>query len=90
MKFIKKLFRRGAASVIPEPSDRETVDVSSGLYPLKVDAIMRAANGGDTRDQCRLAAELLDAFDNTGNAVKKKDDTHKMANANKAFAHYRW
>ena len=37
-----------------------------------------------------LAAELLDAFDNTGNAVKKKDDTHKMANANKAFAHYRW
>ena len=37
-----------------------------------------------------LAAELLDAFDNTGHAVKKKDDTHKMANANKAFAHYRW
>ena len=37
-----------------------------------------------------LAAELLDAVDNTGNAVKKKDDTHKMANANKAFAHYRW
>ena len=37
-----------------------------------------------------LAAELLDAFDNTGTAVKKKDDTHKMANANKAFAHYRW
>ncbi|HOG49890.1 MAG TPA: 30S ribosomal protein S7 [Lentisphaeria bacterium] len=37
-----------------------------------------------------LASELLDAFDNTGNAVKKKDDTHKMANANKAFAHYRW
>ncbi len=37
-----------------------------------------------------LAAELLDAFDNTGNAVKKRDDTHKMANANKAFAHYRW
>ncbi|MDD4097740.1 MAG: 30S ribosomal protein S7 [Lentisphaeria bacterium] len=37
-----------------------------------------------------LASELMDAFDNTGNAVKKKDDTHKMANANKAFAHYRW
>ncbi|OPZ28929.1 MAG: 30S ribosomal protein S7 [Lentisphaerae bacterium ADurb.BinA184] len=37
-----------------------------------------------------LAAELLDAFDNTGNAVKKRDDTHKMAAANKAFAHYRW
>ncbi|MBN2450196.1 MAG: 30S ribosomal protein S7 [Lentisphaeria bacterium] len=37
-----------------------------------------------------LAAELMDAYDNTGNAVKKRDDTHKMANANKAFAHYRW
>jgi small subunit ribosomal protein S7 len=38
----------------------------------------------------RLAAELLDAYNNRGAAVKKKDDTHKMAEANKAFAHYRW
>lgn len=37
-----------------------------------------------------LAGELLDAFENTGNSIKKRDDTHKMANANKAFAHYRW
>lgn len=37
-----------------------------------------------------LAYEMMDAFNNTGNAVKKKEDTHKMANANKAFAHYRW
>lgn len=37
-----------------------------------------------------LAAELLDALNNTGGAVKKKEDTHKMAEANKAFAHYRW
>ncbi len=37
-----------------------------------------------------LAAELLDAFNNTGTSVKKKDATHKMAVANKAFAHYRW
>ncbi len=37
-----------------------------------------------------LASEILDAFDNTGASVKKKDDTHKMAQANKAFAHYRW
>jgi len=37
-----------------------------------------------------LANELFDAFNNTGNAVKKRDDVHKMANANKAFAHYRW
>jgi len=38
----------------------------------------------------RLAAELIDAAQLRGNAVKKKDDTHKMADANKAFAHYRW
>ncbi|NJD56604.1 MAG: 30S ribosomal protein S7 [Nitrospirae bacterium] len=38
----------------------------------------------------RLAGELLDAFNNTGSSIKKKEDTHKMADANKAFAHYRW
>jgi len=38
----------------------------------------------------RLAGELLDAANNTGSSVKKKEDTHKMAEANKAFAHYRW
>ncbi len=38
----------------------------------------------------KLAAELIDAFNNRGSAVKKKDDTHRMAEANKAFAHYRW
>jgi len=38
----------------------------------------------------RLAAEFVDAANGRGNAVKKKDDTHKMAEANKAFAHYRW
>ena len=38
----------------------------------------------------RLAAEFVDAAQGRGNAVKKKDDTHKMAEANKAFAHYRW
>lgn len=38
----------------------------------------------------KLAAELMDASNNTGGAVKKKEDTHKMAEANKAFAHYRW
>jgi small subunit ribosomal protein S7 len=38
----------------------------------------------------KLAAELLDAANNRGTAVKKREDTHKMAEANKAFAHYRW
>lgn len=40
--------------------------------------------------QEKLAAELIDAANNTGGAVKKKEDTHKMAEANRAFAHYRW
>ena len=38
----------------------------------------------------RLAAEIMDAINGTGGAVKKREDTHKMAEANKAFAHYRW
>ena len=38
----------------------------------------------------RLAGEIMDAMNNTGNAVKKREDTHKMAESNKAFAHYRW
>ncbi len=38
----------------------------------------------------KLAAELIDAYNNRGAAVKKKEDTHRMAEANKAFAHYRW
>jgi small subunit ribosomal protein S7 len=45
--------------------------------------------GEKTMDQ-KLAAELMDAANNRGNAVKKREDTHKMAEANKAFAHYRW
>ena len=38
----------------------------------------------------RLAGEILDASNNTGNAVKRREDMHKSAEANKAFAHYRW
>ena len=40
--------------------------------------------------QDRLAGEIMDAANNTGSAVKRKEDMHKMADANKAFAHYRW
>jgi len=47
-------------------------------------------NRNEKTMQERLAGELLDAFNNTGSSVKKKEDTHKMAEANKAFAHYRW
>ena len=38
----------------------------------------------------KLAGELMDAYNNTGTSIKKKEDTHKMAEANKAFAHYKW
>ncbi|RAP27378.1 30S ribosomal protein S7 [Candidatus Marinamargulisbacteria bacterium SCGC AG-333-B06] len=38
----------------------------------------------------RLSSELIDAYNNTGNIAKKRDDTHKMAEANKAFSHFRW
>ncbi|NLF38314.1 30S ribosomal protein S7 [bacterium] len=40
--------------------------------------------------QRALAAEFLDAYNNSGNVIKKREDTHKMAEANRAFAHYRW
>jgi small subunit ribosomal protein S7 len=45
---------------------------------------------GEKTMEERLAAEIIDASNNTGASVKKREDTHKMAEANKAFAHYRW
>jgi len=45
---------------------------------------------GEKTMDARLSAELMDAANNTGASIKKKEDTHKMAEANKAFAHYRW
>lgn len=49
-----------------------------------------ARTRGEKTMQERLAAEIIDASNNTGAAVKKREDTHKMAEANRAFAHYRW
>jgi len=45
---------------------------------------------GEKSMQLKLAGELMDAAENRGNAVKKREDTHRMAEANKAFAHFRW
>ena len=45
---------------------------------------------GEKTMDARLSAELMDAANNVGASIKKKEDTHKMAEANKAFAHYRW
>jgi len=53
--------------------------------------LINAARGRSGKSMAdRLASELGDAFNNTGTAVKKREDTHRMAEANKAFAHYRW
>lgn len=49
-----------------------------------------AQDRGERTMKERLAAEIMDAANGTGAAVKKREDTHKMAEANKAFAHYRW
>lgn len=52
--------------------------------------IQAARNRSGKSMAAKLALELVDAFNNTGTAFKKKEDTHRMAEANKAFAHYRW
>jgi len=49
-----------------------------------------ARSRGEKSMGLRLAGEMLDAAENRGNAVRKREDTHKMAEANRAFAHYRW
>jgi small subunit ribosomal protein S7 len=52
--------------------------------------VMYARKRGEKTMEERLAKEIMDAANNMGASVKKKEDTHKMAEANKAFAHYRW
>ena len=52
--------------------------------------ITAARNRSETTMAARLSGELLDASNNRGNAVKKREDTHRMADANRAFSHYRW
>jgi small subunit ribosomal protein S7 len=58
---------------------------------LAIRWLIAAARGRNDRTMReRLSAELMDAASNRGNAVKKREDTHRMAEANRAFAHYRW
>ncbi len=58
---------------------------------LAIRWIIAAARGRNDKTMVeRLSAELLDASNNRGNAVKKREDTHRMAEANRAFSHYRW
>jgi small subunit ribosomal protein S7 len=58
---------------------------------LAIRWIIAAARGRNDKTMVdRLSAELMDAANNRGNAVKKREDTHRMAEANRAFSHYRW
>ena len=53
--------------------------------------VVDAAKNRNEKDMgSRLAGELMDASENRGTAIKKREDTHRMAEANKAFSHYRW
>jgi small subunit ribosomal protein S7 len=58
---------------------------------LAIRWLIGAARGrAETTMAARLSGELMDAANNRGNAVKKREDTHRMADANRAFSHYRW
>ena len=78
--------RVGGATYQVPVEIRESRRESLGMRWIINAARSRSGRGMDER----LAAELMDAYNNTGTAFKKKEDTHKNAEANKAFAHYRW
>jgi len=75
----------GATYQVPmeiRPERRQTL----GLRWL----ILYSRKRGEKRMEDRLANEIIDALNNTGSAVRKKEETHKMAEANRAFSHYKW
>ena len=97
-----EMFEKAMENIMPN-LECKTRRVGGANYqvPVEVRADRRLSLGirwtvgyarkrGERTMKEKLAAELMDAFNNTGAAVKKKEDTHKMAEANKAFAHYRW
>jgi small subunit ribosomal protein S7 len=97
-----KLFERAVDNVKPVLEVRSrrvggsTYQVPVEIRPERRQAlairwlISYARGRGEKSMREKLASEFLDAASNKGSAVKKKEDTHKMAEANKAFAHYRW
>ena len=97
-----KLFKRAVENVKPQVEVKSRrVGGSTYQVPVEVSferqqslAIRWLIGYSQARHEktmmLKLAGELLDAANNRGNTVKKRDDTHRMAEANKAFAHYRW
>jgi len=97
-----KVFKKAVENVKPvlEVKSRR-VGGSTYQVPMEVNTARRTSlslrwligysrSRGEKSMEEKLASELLEAANNRGNAVKKKEDTHRMADANKAFAHYRW
>ena len=97
-----KVFEQALDNVMPSIEVRSRrVGGATYQVPVEVRTIRRQALGirwiiAAARERSektmtdRLSAELLDASNNRGNAVKKREDTHRMAEANRAFSHYRW
>jgi small subunit ribosomal protein S7 len=98
-----KVFKKAVDNVKPKVEVKSRrVGGSTYQVPIEVDQKTRgnslairwlisySRGRGEKTMIDRLAGEILNAANNRGNAVKKKDDTHRMADANKAFAHYRW
>ena len=75
----------GATFQIPHPV-REDRRISLGMKWMIAAAIKR----NEKTMKERIAGELMDAFNNKGNSAKKREDTHKMAEANRAFSHFKW
>ena len=96
------LFHDALANVAPAVEVRSrrvggaTYQVPVEVRPERAQALairwlISAARGrAETTMAARLSGELMDAANNRGNAVKKREDTHRMADANRAFSHYRW
>jgi len=79
--------RRVGGATYQVPVDvRQERSISLGIRWILAAAKARK----ETTMQEKLAAEIMDALNKTGTSIKKREDTHKMAEANKAFAHYRW
>ena len=79
----------GALDQVQAKTKQEPVAVFHQALAIRW-LIGAARNRNETTMVDRLSGELMDAANNRGTAVKKREDTHKMAEANRAFAHYRW
>ena len=97
-----EVFNKAMANVMPE-SEVKARRVGGSTYQVPIEIrparrqtlairwlVMFSRKRGEKTMAERVAAELLDAYNNTGNSVKRKEDMHRMAEANKAFAHYRF